>query len=150
MTETEPGLLQAFLSGRDVACPACGYNLRDLQGSRCPECGDELHLQVGLVEPRQAAAIAGLIGLAAGAGMSGLLLGYVLIQVLLHPMPVSIFDHFVLLNAGGLVVEGIAVILWLRNWRLIRRLSASRRTALVLGCWGLSLLNLLIFSIYIR
>ena len=66
--ETPAEGLRAFLAGRDVECPGCGYNLRDLGGSRCPECGDELVLRVGLAEPRQGALIAGLIGLAAGAG----------------------------------------------------------------------------------
>jgi hypothetical protein len=27
------------LRGRDVACPACLYNLRDVVSERCPECG---------------------------------------------------------------------------------------------------------------
>lgn len=31
--------LEAFLAGRDVPCHACGYNLRDVQGVFCPECG---------------------------------------------------------------------------------------------------------------
>ena len=66
MPDAPPDLLSVFLDGRDVVCPGCGYNLRDLQCSRCPECGEELTLQVGLVEPRQTAAISGLIGLAAG------------------------------------------------------------------------------------
>ena len=72
--------LTTFLAGRNAACPGCGYNLRDLQGTRRPECGDILVLRVGLVEPKQAAPIAGLIGLAAGAGLNGLLLLYIAIQ----------------------------------------------------------------------
>lgn len=36
--------LQVFLASRDVACPHCHYNLRDLNSSRCPECGFELTL----------------------------------------------------------------------------------------------------------
>src|SRR5882724_749530 len=84
MAESTKELLRAFLVGRDVLCPACGYNLRDLLGERCPECGEEVVLQVGLVEPRHAAAIAGVIGLAAGAGMSGLLLVYLFVQAVLY------------------------------------------------------------------
>lgn len=30
--------------GRDVYCPACGYNWRGLQAGRCPECGREFDL----------------------------------------------------------------------------------------------------------
>ena len=38
-----------FTSERDVSCPGCGQNLRDLAGSRCPECGVSLQLTVGTV-----------------------------------------------------------------------------------------------------
>ncbi len=31
--------LRDFLAGRDVPCPACGYNLRGLAAPVCPECG---------------------------------------------------------------------------------------------------------------
>jgi hypothetical protein len=44
-------LLERFVQGRDVPCPACAYNLRNTASLRCPECGAELHLQVG--SPRQ-------------------------------------------------------------------------------------------------
>jgi len=43
--------LVAFLAGRDVPCPLCGYNLRGLTSPRCPECGRELRLSIGLTEP---------------------------------------------------------------------------------------------------
>ena len=32
------------LAGRDVPCPKCGYNLRDLERAECPECGWDLRL----------------------------------------------------------------------------------------------------------
>jgi hypothetical protein len=31
--------LQTFLTGRDVPCPKCGYNLKGLDIGTCPECG---------------------------------------------------------------------------------------------------------------
>ena len=45
-------LLQEYLSGRDVPCPTCRYNLRDLMACACPECGDALRLQVGTTSLR--------------------------------------------------------------------------------------------------
>lgn len=36
--------LAIYLADRDAPCPACGYNLRGLEGARCPECGAELTL----------------------------------------------------------------------------------------------------------
>jgi hypothetical protein len=58
-----------FLRDRDVACPLCRYNLRALTSPRCPECGRELRLSVGLVEPRQGAWLTGQIALTAAAGI---------------------------------------------------------------------------------
>jgi hypothetical protein len=47
-----PDHLRHFLAARDIPCPACGYNLRDLAIDHCPECGEALFLAVrGLHEP---------------------------------------------------------------------------------------------------
>jgi hypothetical protein len=39
-------LLVAWLAGRDVTCPACGYSLRDLRRAVCPECSAPLGLAI--------------------------------------------------------------------------------------------------------
>lgn len=44
--------VRAFVRGRDVPCPRCGYCLRDLVDARCPECAEPLVLRVGVVTPR--------------------------------------------------------------------------------------------------
>ena len=44
--------LLSFLGGRDVRCPLCGYNLRDLTRAECPECRQRLVLNVGAADPR--------------------------------------------------------------------------------------------------
>lgn len=43
--------LRAYLASRDCPCPGCGYNLRGLATSRCPECSQHLRLSVALFEP---------------------------------------------------------------------------------------------------
>jgi hypothetical protein len=43
-------LLLTYLRGRDVACPVCGYNLRDLTRPVCPECAEPLSLTVRAAE----------------------------------------------------------------------------------------------------
>ena len=48
----DEGLLLAFLKGRDVHCPSCDYNLRDLSRPQCPECHEALALTVGLKRAR--------------------------------------------------------------------------------------------------
>ncbi len=65
-------LLTQFLADRTVTCPRCGYNLRGVASSACPECGDRLQLQVGLVSPRMAAYITTLVGISVGLGGSAL------------------------------------------------------------------------------
>ena len=45
-------ILLEFLRERDVLCPVCGYNLRNLTRPQCPECRKDLVLAVGLKKPR--------------------------------------------------------------------------------------------------
>ncbi len=62
-------LLIAYLSQRDVPCPACGYNLRQLQRPSCPECGRDLLLSVGVVGGLSNAWITALISALAPAAI---------------------------------------------------------------------------------
>ncbi len=56
MTDEQPAdeaaLLLEFLRDRDVSCPLCGYNLRNLSACTCPECRETLALAVGFRRPR--------------------------------------------------------------------------------------------------
>ncbi len=45
-------LLLEFLRDRDASCPLCGYNLRNLATTTCPECRELLSLSVGFQKPR--------------------------------------------------------------------------------------------------
>ena len=61
MTDAES--LREYLADRDVPCPGCGYNLRGLTGTHCPECDELLTITVGLAEPRLGIIIGVLAGL---------------------------------------------------------------------------------------
>ncbi len=37
--------VRRFVAGRDVPCPKCDYNLRDLERGECPECGLRLTVE---------------------------------------------------------------------------------------------------------
>ena len=44
-------MLLDFVRGRDIECPLCGYNLRDLTKTTCPECKHSLEMCVGVQRP---------------------------------------------------------------------------------------------------
>lgn len=44
--------VEAYLAKYDVKCLGCGYNLRGLQQSTCPECAREIRLQEFTENPR--------------------------------------------------------------------------------------------------
>jgi len=147
--DADAELLRRFLLGRDVACPGCGYNLRDLTGHICPECGQDIVLHLQLAEPRQAALLTGLIGLAAGVGLNGLLVIYYLI-VLLFMRFGSPDRKFLVTILVGLAVHGVAMAAWLRFWRRIRLMPPRARWALAVACCVMPLVDIVIFSVSIR
>ena len=138
--------LRHYLADRDAACANCGYNLRGLTNDRCPECGLGLVLQIGLQEPRQGAFLAGVVGLAAGVGFSGLILLYVLITVARgRGFPPG---TLILICSIGLAVEGLALAVWTRHRAQLRAMSARRRIFWGCFCWVLTLINLCVFEFF--
>jgi hypothetical protein len=143
-------LLHQFLRGRDVACPSCAYNLRDLPGERCPECGQVIVLRVQMAEPKLAAMLTGLVGLSAGAGLNGLLLVYFLITVAVIRRGNGGMAYFFAFNAIGLLVQGGALAAWIVLWRRIRCPPPAARWLLAIGGCVMSLVNIVLFSLTIR
>ena len=142
----ESALLHLYLKDRDVPCPSCGYNLRDLAADVCPECGEAITLRVNVLEPRQAAPLAGLVTLSCGAGLNGLLLIYVVIQIVRSRGPIRFWDRFIVVNLCGFLILGACVGIWLKFWLRIRRFDARRRWMLVIACALLTLTDLIIFT----
>ena len=68
-----------FLRERNIECPLCRYNLRGLRSPRCPECGRDLELRIGLSEPRQGAWLVCQVALS-GAGGIGVLAGVMILK----------------------------------------------------------------------
>jgi hypothetical protein len=142
-------MLRLFLAERDHPCPRCKYNLRRLQTQVCPECGEPLYLRVGLVHPKIALMITGLIGLSCGVGLNGLLLIYAAGLAIFARFGTMI-DEFVFVNCGGLFVLGSAMALWLGLWRYIQRTPVGVRLVLAAVCWVLTLIDLVVFTVAIR
>ena len=142
----DPLLLQ-FLRARDVPCPSCAYNLRDLTGDRCPECGQEITLRLQLAEPKLAAMLTGLIGLSTGAGFNGLLLIYS--AIIRFYVPIVTDDSFVWVIVVGFVLHAVALAAWLRYWKPIRRARPAVRSAMAAACCFAPLVDIVIFSLTI-
>ena len=105
----ERATLLAYVAGRDVGCPACEYNLRDLRSDVCPECGVRLDMDTMLgADPGFAARRRRLIWAAAAVLLVGVpvaLLVATLPRVkspLMGVLPVGAFVSMV----GSLVVGG--------------------------------------------
>lgn len=72
-------VLRKFLTGRDIACPRCTYNLRDCPGPFCPECGVPIELHVVSAYQRLGWWLVGFIALAVPFGFNlvlALIAGY--------------------------------------------------------------------------
>lgn len=141
--------LVEYLSHRDEACPSCGYNLRGLKTDRCPECHELLRLRVGLAEPKLGTFIAGLVGLAAGAGFSILLVGFGLFMVATRNHNANM-PKFFGITGGGFVVEGLLALAWVRQRRRVSRWSLATRIWLVAAAFTLTITNLVVFTAFIR
>lgn len=129
--EREQKLLREFLADRDTPCPRCAYNVRALTGSSCPECGSDLELRVGLVEPRLAAYIALLVACCLGFGGSALLGMVALVEAPMHwfgePAGLMLLAQWFL--------SGAALPLVLRGRHRLRKTSDRRQWILAVLAW---------------
>lgn len=129
--------LRTFLAERDMPCPLCGYNLRALQAGQCPECGSEVEVTVGLMEPRMGAFVAGGVGLAIGLGFNGLLMAWIGWMMLARPRSGPGLEIMLPLIVGFVMTAG-ALVGWLKSRRRIRQETFGARVVLVMLCYGLS------------
>jgi hypothetical protein len=66
-------LLLELVRSQEIACPVCGYNLHGLTMPRCPECGRNLKLTLGAMEPYLTAWITAAIATFGSSGIALLL-----------------------------------------------------------------------------
>ncbi len=138
-------LLLDFLAGRDVACPACGYNLRDLTAPTCPECGEALVLQVGRESRRFGLLIATLVP-CMFSGIAGLfLLVPIAIQVV---MGGGMDAGVVLLDLFGLTSGALGVGLAVKRERFIRQ-EGRVQLAWVVGVWAVHVMAFVVLVLAI-
>jgi hypothetical protein len=122
-------LLLAFVRERDMPCPACGYNLRNLSQPVCPECRERLTLSVGQRRQRVELLILA-IAPSAFSGIAGLIL--LLPIVLFGPAPIEA----ILLDAFGLLSGLVGLGLLLKSDRFLRA-SWPAQLAFVITTWAI-------------
>lgn len=118
--------LKSFLSGSDLPCPGCGYNLRGVTGTKCPECAHELVLQIKPPELRLAWFLWGLV---VQAGVGGYLIMALLLMGISGGPAQSVFLLLVCLSA---VTTGAAC--WIGYRGPMTGLSGGARAALAGLC----------------
>ena len=130
----------AFLAGRSVPCPRCGYDLRDIEAAKCPECAEPLVLKIG--SPR--ARFGWLVIAMAPGCFSGVAAMFVMIPVFVSiwqrlpsgqgaPWPVMVADAFGFLSAGS-------VVLMYRQRHRIMGWTARRQGVFAATVWGIHIL----------
>lgn len=139
---SEPGrerrLLIAYLSDRDVPCPACRYNLRGLAGDKCPECGEHLELTIARARPGIKAMVIGLIGLTIGLGMHGFLVAGLSLHAISSPAPLRLtLPVLVIFMCFAALL--VATTLWLAQWNRIVTIPPYSRLTLAWTCWAVML-----------
>jgi len=121
-------MLRYFLTDRDAACPLCGYNLRNLTHTTCPECGREITLGVSLtaryVATHHAAWLTLLITTCMGAGI-----GILAVCLLLYNGPPR--GHPAILVLAFYYMAQIPLIVAVVAAR--QRLLTQRRRAIILA-----------------
>ncbi len=121
----ELSLLHFYLAERVTPCPGCGYNLRGLTQSSCPECGNPISLTVTNYPSRSGGYIAGLVG-------------YTLSVVLALVFAVAEWKALPLFSILSLFVAawiGRAALRWRRNRVAFSGLPRHKKQERVFVCW---------------
>lgn len=131
--EGDAALLRAFLGRHDAPCPMCGYSLKGLASSACPECGSAIVLQVKPAEPRMGWWTTGLIGLSSGFGFFLVATGFLIWAMIVEQE----LDEVLLLWPLwlGFILSGVPIAGWLRWSGRIRRMRRGGRISLAIGTW---------------
>ena|ERR1051325_4445217 len=129
--------LLAWLENRDIKCPVCDYNLRDLQKPVCPECSAPLALAVASPNLSPGHWIAAIVFVALGAGFDGVVSVILTIAVIMDGpnTPAERVRAGVMLGSFLILTcLCVSVILWI--YRSRRRWNFWPRKRRVLAVWA--------------
>ncbi len=139
-------MLLDFVCGRDVECPLCGYNLRDLTKTTCPECEHPLELRVGVQQLRLLAFVLAITpGIFSGV-CAAVLAIVILVNFIVNQGLVGVGWPLIGLDLFGWLSGIVAVgIIFRRNKFLARRQAGQRGIAAII--WTVHLMAFLVMLI---
>lgn len=145
-------MLREYLAHRDEPCPSCGYNLRGLQGTRCPECALEVRLGVQLSDARTGLLISAIVGLMISAAPAGALLLFVgFMSLRFRPPPAR--DALILCAFPAIVALLLGTCASLlarpRGRRWFRRVPESTARGVAWGAWIASIVAGVVYLVII-
>ncbi len=129
---TDQKILAEFLKTRHEYCPACKYDLHQLESDHCPECGEPLALHVGLSSPYQAAWIVVTIVLFAQVWLASAI-WYQLIRALSHYHRLGYLSPVELYVIYYLSATVPATAIWLKMRRRFLRLKRQKQHLIMAG-----------------
>ncbi len=140
--QSEAELLKALLAERDLPCPVCGYNLRAIASTNCPECGAKLDLRVGSTDLKLGPWLIAILALALPLGFVGIYAVLLGVIAAIAPSTFGGFDPVLLavISVAMAISAAYAAVLWrlVRNrrnfWAKPRK--AQRRAALLYALIG--------------
>ena len=140
MGRSNDALLLEYLEANEPPCPVCGYNLRQLTTSTCPECGRQFTLEVGSASPYFGQYLAFLAPFIATTAI-GILLACL---IFLWGPPKS-WGLFLIMLAGA--VDVILLTYWYKKRTSFHRRTDDAKRRLIIGSWLIHL-AVISFSIF--
>lgn len=129
-------LLREFLASNDAACPVCGYNLRGLLASTCPECNAPLALGVTSENLSIGPWVLAIVSFAMAAGFDGVVATLLTIAMIANPpphwMPYTMVGMFMTLAIASLACV-VTVVRKRKRWAFRTRRIQWRWALLCLG-----------------
>ena len=122
-------LLLEFVRDRDAPCPRCGYNLRNLSTTTCPECREALSLTVGFRKPRFGWLLVTVIPGAFSGIAAALLLMPLMFSVYYGPAPWQLWA----VDAFGWLSGVSALVLLKYRYAFLRQPQAAQRVWAVMA-----------------
>lgn len=127
----------AFVRGRSVPCPRCGYDLRDIQTAKCPECGEPLVLKIGSPRPRFGWLVLAMApGCFSGVAALFLMVPIVVNTVLAFPASSRVPWPLMIADAFGFLSVGTVVLMYRHRHRLMGR-TVRRQAIFAAAVWSI-------------